>query len=176
MRLTPRWRKALLVVHVLTAVGWFGADLVLLTLAVAGLAGADARVVYPAAALLAAWLFAPLSAVVWLVGLVNGLGTRWGLFRYRWVLVKLVLTTIMLGLVLFLLVPNLRAAAAQSLEPGAGGHPDLIAPPIVSGSLLVFMTIVSVYKPWGRVKRAEGPARVTATAQPTPAGVRNVRR
>ena len=31
MRLPPRWRKAVLTVHVMTAVGWLGVDLVLLT-------------------------------------------------------------------------------------------------------------------------------------------------
>lgn len=155
MRLTPRWRKALLVVHVTTAVGWFGADLVLLTLTAAGLAGSDPAVVYPAAGLIGTWLFTPLSALVWLIGLVNGLGTRWGLFRYRWVLVKLVLTTIMLGLVVFLLAPGLREAAAN---PAAHVRADMLVPPIVSSSLLIFMTTLSIYKPWGQTR----PRRTTA--------------
>ena len=171
MKLTPRWRKAVLVIHVLTAVGWFGADLVLLALAAAGLAGTDPQVVYPAARLVGDWVFLPLSGLVWLVGLVNGLSTRWGLFRYRWVLVKLVLTTIMLGLVLFALTPNLRTAAALAVAGADLNRAELIAPPIVSSSLLIFMTILSVYKPWGRTRRSG-----RAEVQPTPAGVRNVRR
>ncbi len=36
MRLPPAWRKALLTLHVVTAVGWLGVDLVQLVLAAAG--------------------------------------------------------------------------------------------------------------------------------------------
>jgi hypothetical protein len=39
MELSPRWRKALLTVHVATAVSWLGADVVLVTLGAAGLTG-----------------------------------------------------------------------------------------------------------------------------------------
>jgi hypothetical protein len=48
MRLPPRWRMAVLTVHVITAVGWLGVDLVLLTFGIAGLSGADPDLVYPA--------------------------------------------------------------------------------------------------------------------------------
>ena len=45
-----RVAKAPLTVHMLTAVGMFGADLVLLTLGITSVLGGDAQTVYPAAA------------------------------------------------------------------------------------------------------------------------------
>ena len=110
MHFPPRWRKAVLTVHVVTAVGWLGVDLVLVTFGVAGLAGADPDLVYPAQSLIGRALFVPLSVAVWVIGVVNALGTPWGLLRHRWVLVKFLLTTAMLVLVLVLLRPGLAEA------------------------------------------------------------------
>ena len=153
MRLVPRWRKAVLTVHVVTAVGWLGVDLTLLALGVGGLTGADPEVVYPAQSLVGRMLFAPLSVLVWLVGVVNAVGTPWGLFRHRWVLVKLLLTTAMLGLVLFLLLPALTEAGDLAGDLPRRDRVTMVVAPSVSSSLLVFATVLSTYKPWGRVRR-----------------------
>jgi hypothetical protein len=153
MRLAPRWRKAVLTVHVVTAVGWLGVDLVLLTFGVAGLTGADPEVVYPAQSLIGRVLFAPLSVLVWLVGVVNAVGTPWGLLRHRWVLVKLLLTTAMLGLVLFLLLPALTEAGDLADDLPRRDRITMVVAPSVSSTLLLFATVLSTYKPWGRVRR-----------------------
>ncbi len=153
MRLAPRWRKAVLTVHVVTAVGWLGVDLVLLTFGVAGLTGADPEVVYPAQSLIGRVLFAPLSVLVWLVGVVNAVGTPWGLLRHRWVLVKLLLTTAMLGLVLFLLLPALTEAGDLAGDLPRRVRITMVVAPSVSSTLLLFATVLSTYKPWGRVRR-----------------------
>ena len=84
MRLTPRGRKALLTLHVATAVGWLGVDLVQLTLGAAGLTGHRPDVVYPAIGLIGQVLFVPLSVLVWVVGVVSAAVTPWGLLRHRW--------------------------------------------------------------------------------------------
>ncbi|MDW5322805.1 hypothetical protein [Plantactinospora sp. KLBMP9567] len=182
MTLSPPWRKALLTLHVVTAVGWLGVDVVLLTLGVAGARGSDPDVVYPVMALVGQAVFVPLSVLAWLVGVASALLTPWGLVRHRWVLVKMVITTVMLGAVLFALLPNLQAA-----ELGAATPPDarqgLLAAPIVSSTLLVVATVLSTYKPWGRIGRAgavrtgQRPARPAAGtrgpgARPGPAGTR----
>ncbi|MBB4760880.1 hypothetical protein ACFQFC_32515 [Amorphoplanes digitatis] len=150
MVLPPRWRKFVLTVHVITAVGWLGVDLVLLTFGIAGLAGADPEIVYPAQSMIGRLLFTPLSVLVWLVGVANAVLTPWRLFRHWWVLVKLVLTTVMLCLVLFLLYPGLVEAGDLA---GALPRPDrinMVVAPTVSSSLLIFATVISTYKPWGR--------------------------
>ena len=153
MRLTPRWRKAVLTVHIVTAVGWLGVDLVLLTFGVAGLTGADPDLVYPAQSFIGRMLFTPLSVLVWLVGVVNAIFTPWGLLKHWWVLTKLLLTTLMLVLVVVLLYPGLTEAGELA---GALPRPDrinMVVAPSVSTSLLIFATILSTYKPWGRTRR-----------------------
>jgi hypothetical protein len=153
MTLTPAWRKAILTLHVVTAVGWLGTDFVMLTFGIAGLAGADPAVVYPAVGLVGRWLFAPLSAVAWTVGVVNALLTPWGLLRHRWVLVKLLLTTLMLCLVVLLLWPNLSQAATLGAALPQADRVNLVVAPSVSSTLLVIATVLSTYKPWGRLRR-----------------------
>lgn len=157
MKFTPRWRKALLVTHVVTSVGWLGAEAVLLVLCVAGLAGlagADPAVVYPAAELVCTMLVVPLSLAAWLTGVVSAIGTRWGLLRHWWVVAKLATTTVMAVLVLVALTPGIQAAAdaAQSLSTQERGQ--LVVPPSVACTLLVLNVVLSVYKPWGRLRRA----------------------
>lgn len=156
MRFTPRWRKAILTLHVATAVGWLGTDLVLLTLGIAGLSGAaDRAVVYPAQGLIGIVLFVPLTFLVWLVGVVNAVGTPWGLVKWWWVAVKLGIVTVMLGLVVFALYPNLADASDLGAALPAQQRLNLVIAPAVSSSLLLFATVLSTYKPWGRARRGE---------------------
>ena len=152
MRLPPRWRKFVLTVHVITAVGWLGVDLVLLTFGVSGLAGADPELVYPAQSYIGRMLFTPLSALVWLIGVVNAILTPWGLFRHWWVVVKLLVTTLMLGLVVFLLYPSLAEAGSMAAELPRRDRINMVVAPSVSTSLLIFATVLSTYKPWGRTR------------------------
>jgi hypothetical protein len=155
MRFSTRWRRAVLTVHIASAVGWFGVDLVLLTLGVAGLSGtADPAVVYPAQGLIGLFLFAPLSLLVWLVGVINALGTPWGLLRHWWVVTKLAIVTLMVVLVAFALLPNLLAALHDGAALAAPHRRNLVIAPIVSSTLLVISTTLSVYKPWGRTRNS----------------------
>ncbi|WP_433114620.1 hypothetical protein [Micromonospora sp. CA-246542] len=164
-RIAPRTRKALLTLHLVTSLGWLGADLVLLTLGIAAQRGADPAVLYPVAGLVGTVLFAPLSVLVWLVGVASALLTPWGLLRYRWVVIKLVITTVMVGLVLFLLTPNLRHAGALGAALPARDRADLVIAPAVSTSLMIIATVLSTYKPWGR--RPARPRRPEATQATT---------
>jgi hypothetical protein len=153
MNLPPRWRKAVLTTHVVTAVGWLGVDLVQLTLGIAGLAGTDAAVIYPAFGLIGTVLFLPLSFLVWLVGIVNALYTPWGLLKHWWVVTKLAVVTLMLGLVVFALYPNLADAWTLGAATPHQTRLNLVVAPSVSTSLLIFATVLSTYKPWGRTAR-----------------------
>lgn len=161
-RFSPRWRKALLVTHVVTSVGWLGGDAVLLVLGVAGLAGLEEPdVVYPAARLICLGLVAPLAVAAWLTGVIGSVGTRWGLLRHWWVVAKLATTTVMTCLVLFLLTPNV-ITLAQLATTGVVSDRDrtsLIVAPTVASALLILNTVLSVYKPWGRLARSTATAR-----------------
>lgn len=92
--MTPRLRKFALTAHVVSSVGWLGAVACVLALAVAGLTSQDAqtvRAVYPAMALAAWFVLLPLAIASFLTGIVQSLGTKWGLVRHYWVVVKLVI-------------------------------------------------------------------------------------
>jgi hypothetical protein len=154
MRFTPRWRKAILTAHIASAVGWLGVDLVLLTLGIAGLSGAaNPAIVYPAQGLVGVVLFAPLSGLVWLVAVVNALGTPWGLLRHWWVVTKLAIVTLMVVLVAFALLPNLLAALHDGAALATPYRRNLVIAPSVSSSLLIISTVLSTYKPWGRTRK-----------------------
>jgi hypothetical protein len=148
--LAPRWRKTVLTLHVITAVGWLGTDLVLVTLGISGVAGADPAVVYPAMGLIGTTLFIPLSLAVWLIGVFNAWTTPWGVFRHWWVMTKLAIVTVMLGLVVFALRPNLVAALNDGGALPQQQRLNLLVAPIVSSTLLIIATVLSTFKPWGR--------------------------
>jgi len=80
-KLPTRWRKLLVTVHVLTTVGVFGTDLVLLLLGAWSALGAEPRAVYPAAALVGQILVAPLAIASLGTGVALALLTPWGLLK-----------------------------------------------------------------------------------------------
>src|SRR5712692_4662848 len=95
MTMTPRLRKFALTAHLTSSVGWLGAVAGFLALAVAGLTSQDAQMVraaYLAMDLTAWFVIVPLSFASPLTGIVQSLGTTWGLFRHYWVLVKFLIT------------------------------------------------------------------------------------
>jgi hypothetical protein len=168
MKMHPRWRKALLTLHIATAVGWLGADLVLLTFGVAGLRGAEPALVYPAAEMIGRYVFAPLSLAVLLIGVLSALLSPWRLLRHWWVVTKLGIVTVMVVLVFVSLLPGLEHAG--ELGPALPGRDriNLVVAPSVSSTLLLISTLLSTYKPWGRLRPVRGRGGRTGTTTPDP--------
>jgi hypothetical protein len=156
MTMTPRLRKFALTAHIILSVGWLGAVVTYLALAVAALRSQDAQTVRAAwiAMELAGWFaIVPLALGSLLTGLVMSLGTPLGLFRHYWVLVKLLLTALATT-VLLLHMPRVSSfadAAAEMTLSGvdARGLPGELLH--AGGGLLVLLvtTILAVYKPRG---------------------------
>jgi len=85
MTMPPHLRKFALTAHVTTTVGWLGAVVVFLALAVVGLTSQDPQTVRGAYLVMepAAWLvLVPLAFASLLTGIVQALGTTWGFFRH----------------------------------------------------------------------------------------------
>jgi hypothetical protein len=159
LQLVPAWRKLLLLVHVLSTVGVFGADLVLLMLGIASLNGADPRTVYPAAAIAGRSLLAPLAVTSLVSGVLLGVLTHWGLLQYWWVAIKLALTIALVPVVVFLLVPRLTAAAeaATSTSPPVFSQAErsqLVIAPAVATSVLALNAALGIFKPRWRLRRS----------------------
>ncbi|GGQ12979.1 hypothetical protein GCM10010279_20890 [Streptomyces mutabilis] len=116
--------------------------------------------------LFADWLLLPLALLTLVSGAVLALGTPWGLARHRWVFTKFWLTLATTTATVFALRPGVNAAvtevAAGGPLPDAG---DVLFGPVVSLSAYVFMTVLSLLKPWGltgrgrRLRASAGSAR-----------------
>ena len=159
MPLSARLRKVLLLVHISAAGVWLGLDLVLGILVFTAL-GADPTGAGAAAASLAAvatWPLVIAGLVTLVTGVLLGLGTKYGLVRYWWVLVKLVVNVVLVTLVL-VLWPGVTAVGDAGRAALAGGESPtipatLVFPPIVSSTALIVALTLSVFKPWGRTRR-----------------------
>ena len=148
-RLAPPWRKLLLTTHIGASVGLLGTDATVLLLAVTGARGREPAAVYPAAQLIGSLVLVPAALLSLATGVLLGLLTPWGLFRHWWVTAKLVLTTA--GAVLSLVV---RTPALTALADGAGGSLplELVRDSGAASGVLLVTLVLSVYKPFGRIR------------------------
>jgi len=157
MTMSPRTRKVALTAHVASSVGWFGAVAVFLALAVSGLTSHDAQRVRAAylAMELTGWLvIVPFALASLLTGLVSSLGTTWGLVRYYWVLIKLVITVLATIVLLVHMQPisGLADMAAETTLADSDLGALRIQVMVQAGAALLVLllaTALSVYKPRG---------------------------
>lgn len=159
VKLSRPARRATLVVHVTAAAGWLGLTLGLLALAFAAITTGSAATTEAAVRsmkLFADWLVIPIALSTLLSGLVLSLGTPWGLARHRWVYAKFWLTLATTAASAFALRPGLNdTMAAVSAGSPVTDPSGLIAGPVVSLSAYLFMTVISVLKPWGLTRRGQ---------------------
>ena len=150
-------RRAALTTHVATSVGWLGAVAAFLALAVAAVVSdepATARALYVAMDVLGISLLVPLSLASFVSGLVQSLGTPWGLFQHWWVIAKLAISVVATA-VLLLYTSTLRilgdAAASPSLADDQALLPSTSPVLHSAGAVAVLLTAaaLSVYKPKG---------------------------
>src|SRR5436190_24136795 len=154
MTMAPSLRKFALTAHVTSSVGLLGSIAAFLALAVAGLTSQDAQVVraaYLAMDLTARFVIVPLAFASLLTGLIQSLGTPWGLFRHYWVLAKLLLTAFatLVLLIKIELIGHAAHLAVETILPHADLH--LVGRELAvhaAGGLLVLLVpaILSVYK------------------------------
>jgi hypothetical protein len=157
MLMTSSVRKLALTTHVTSSVGWFGAVASFLVLALVGVTSQNAqtvRVAYLAMELVTWGVIVPFSLAALLTGIVQSLGTTWGLFRYYWIVAKLALTILATVILLVHTQPigRVAAVAAERVLSSADLHQlriQLIADAGAAMVALLVATTLSVYKPWG---------------------------
>jgi hypothetical protein len=150
-------RNFALTVHVACSVGWLGAVAAFLVLAVAGLTSqhpVTAQAAYLAMELTTWFVIVPLSFASLGTGLIQSLGTTWGLFRHYWVLAKLLIA--ILATLLLLLHTRPISHVAGVAADGALSSGDLrrlriqlVADAVAALVALIIATALSVYKPRG---------------------------
>ena len=159
--MTPRLRKLVFTAHVTSSVGWLGAIAGFLALAILGVASQDAQLVqaaYLAMEPIGWFVLVPLAFCSLVTGLVQSLGTTWGLFRHYWVLFKL-LINVFATIVLLLYMQTLDYFADRAADPAssAGDLGVLRSPsPLIHAGaallLLLVATTLAVYKPPGMTR------------------------
>jgi hypothetical protein len=155
--MTPGLRKFALTTHVTSSVGWLGAVGAFLALAIAGLGSQDPQIVraaYLAMHLTTWFVIVPLSLAALLTGVVESLGTTWGLFRHYWIVAKLLLTVLATMILLVHTQPIDRVAGIAAQTTLAAGDLrqlrfQLVGDACAALFVLVVTTALSVYKPWG---------------------------
>ncbi|MFJ5730364.1 hypothetical protein [Streptomyces paradoxus] len=177
-------RKVALTAHVASSVGWLGSVTAFLALAIGGLTGEDAQRVrgaYLAMEVTGWYVIVPLAFASLLTGLVQSLGTPWGLLRHYWVLAKLALTVVATFLLLLHMqvVDHVADTAARTSLSGSdldGMRVQLVLDAAAAVVVLLANTALSIYKPRGitrygwrvqqtqRASRADGVSVDTAAA------------
>ena len=151
----PAVRKFALTAHVAFSVGWLGAVVVFLALTVVGLTSHDEQTVRGVYLVMepAAWfVLVPLAFASLLTGIVQSLGTTWGLFRHYWVVFKLVIT-LFATTILLIYMDTFRYMAAAAADPTVelvkvrNTSPGLHA--ALALLVLLTATVLAVYKPRG---------------------------
>ena len=170
----PQLRKLALTLHITTSVGWLGAVAGVFGLALVGLVSDDAeaaRAAYIAMESTAWFVLVPLALAALVTGVIQGLGTHWGLLRHYWVVFKLTITVV--ATVVLLLYLQTLGSLAEIARAGGDVDASASLSPVLHAAvallLLLVTTTLAVYKPrgltpWGIRKRVTGDAPMASDA------------
>jgi hypothetical protein len=162
-RLGPSARRAAITVHIASSVGLLGTTAGTLLLALTAAATDDVAFAEAIYRLMASFTVAfgiPLSMLSLASGILVGLGTKWGVLRYWWTTIKLLL---ILGVIVngaANIGPTVEALRSDPMAAGDQARAAIAA--ALSVAMLLTATGVSVFRPGGRVRRR--PERVAVMA------------
>lgn len=151
--MAPATRKLTLTLHIASSVGWLGAVVGFLALAITGATTSDvevARASYIAMEATGRAVLLPLAVASLVTGTVQALGSRWGLLSHYWVVTKLGATLLASG-VLLLYLQTLEALAEIAASPSTAAvqSPSPALHAVGALLLLAVALALSVYKPRG---------------------------
>jgi hypothetical protein len=161
MLMKPAPRKFVLTTHVTTTVGWIGAVAAYIALVIALLASQDTptvRATYLAMKLIVWFVIIPASLASLLTGIVQSLGTTWGLFRHWWVIYKLGLTVVGIFVLVEYTQSLNQLASLAAARPVSGADLGMLRNPThlihAGGGLLVLLAaqVLAIYKPRGTTR------------------------
>jgi hypothetical protein len=178
MTLGRSLQKLTLTAHVAFAVGWLGAVTAFIPLALTARGSDDPATVqgaYVVMEVIGWYALLPLAFGALLTGLIQALGTRWGLFRHYWVLFKFVIA-VLATIILLAYMQTLGYLASEAVDTAAAG---VVSPALRSYTALVHAclallallaaTVLSVYKPTGLTpygwRKLKGRERMTSEGE-----------
>lgn len=150
-------RRLGLVMHLVSSIGWFGAVAAFLALAIAGISSANAtlvRAAYVSMHLLTWFVIVPFAFAALATGIVQSVITPWGLFRHYWIVAKLLMTLAATMVLLLHTQPVNHVASVAllgELSPSESRDVRMQLIGDAAGGLFVLLliTLVSIFKPWG---------------------------
>lgn len=162
--LTIIQKKWLLIVHLLFVAIWFGNTVIFLVLSITAAGTTDENVVLSSFTIMN--LLAHSSGIASIIGtVVTGfllaILTKWGLFKYKWILAKEILTLLSMGIgFVGFTYWTLNAFSMVSIEGidvfqnqvFINNNVQLVAGIVLQIVSLLSMIIISVFKPWGKLK------------------------
>ena len=166
MPVSPGLRRLALTTHVTSSVGWIGAVVVFVAMAVLGLTSQDAGTVRGVYLVMerTAWLtLVPFAFASLTTGIITSLATPWGLFRHYWVVFKL-LITVFATVVLMIYMDTFRHMAVAAADPAMDldtiRNPSPLLHAVLAFLILLVATVLAIYKPhgvtpYGRKKQIE---------------------
>jgi hypothetical protein len=186
--MSPFLRKVGLMAHITSSLGWVGAVAGFLALSMAGLTSRNAetvRAAYLAMNIVGLFVIVPLSLASLFTGVIQSIGTQWGLSRYYWVLTKLVLTVFAVVALLLHQFTAVAEAAKRVSGTTSGLMPEigkvgvqLAAISAIALVVLLVVTALGIFKPWGKTtfgrsgRQSPGPAGPASISGGLPVGLR----
>lgn len=167
--MSPGLRKLVLTTHVTISVGWLGAVVAYLALAITAVASGSPeleRAAFMSMEVIGWYVIVSLAIGALLTGAVQSLTTPWGLFRHHWVLTKLILTSLA-TIILVKHMPTVSRVVDQvrsSTDPGMV-RVHLLVHAAAGLAVLVAITALSIFKPWGRTAYGRRKQREDAPGQ-----------
>jgi len=154
MIMSPTLRRIAFTLHVVLSVGWLGAVIAYLALAVAAFGSstpAKARSAWLSMETIGWYVLVPLALAAFASGLAISLGTKWGLFRHYWVVFKLALTIVATAILILHMpaVSQLANIAAAANDAEIRSMPSELLHPGAGLVVLLVITILRIYKPKG---------------------------
>ncbi len=154
----PRMRKLMLMLHIASSVGLLGAIGAFFALAIVGITRQEEqiiRAVYFSMQLTTRLVIVPLAFASLISGIVQSLGTHWGLFKHYWVLIKLLLVVLATAILIVKieLIDYAAELSTKSFLPRAELHEMGIQLTVhAAGGMIVLCLplILSIFKPEGR--------------------------
>ncbi|MFH5227559.1 DUF2269 domain-containing protein [Antrihabitans spumae] len=156
--MTPRLRKFALASHVAVSVGWLGAVVAFLGLAIIGLTSQSPQTVrgsYLVMEPVALFVLVPLAFASLLTGIIESLGTAWGLIRHYWVLFKLLINLVATAILLmYTQTVSVMAgiAADTTTDLDAVRNPSPLVHTLLALLMLLAANALAVFKPRGMTR------------------------
>jgi Predicted integral membrane protein (DUF2269) len=145
----PFLRKFILTIHIAVSVGLLGDSAGYLAVAIRAATITDsfaAHASYETLRMFALVFGIPLSFASLLTGLILGIGTKWGVFRYPWVAAKLLLNLSVIAVGALVLKGGMNAMLAGN----GGAAKQLIGGAAYDVVALTIATALGVFKPGTR--------------------------